>query len=96
MIKLIDLPRGDTFQYTALWEGAQLSELKSQVRDSLDNLIAEVKITATDTVGKYHFMVSNTSDWAIGALFTDIQRTANGIIESSESMKINVIRGITQ
>jgi len=95
MIKLFDFPRGDTFQYIATWEGSQLSEMKSQIRDSCNKLIAEVKITATEESGKYHFSVDDTENWRIGALYTDIQRNTNGIIESSELMKINVIEGVT-
>lgn len=95
MIKLPDLVQGDSFQYIATWEGSQLNEMKSQIRDSDNKLISDVTINQIEN-GKYRFIVYDTSNFPIGSLYTDIQRTTDGVIESSESMKITVIRGITE
>lgn len=96
MKNLPSVKRGDTFEYTATWEGAQLSELKSQVRTASGELKSDVLIEETGEPNTFRFSVEDTSEWPIGTLYTDIQRIAGGRIQSSETMLIPVERDVTQ
>lgn len=96
METLNKIKRGDTFEYLAEWDGAQLSELKSQVRSATGSLISDVLIEETGTTGTFRFSVADTSKWPISTLQTDIQRTVNGNVQSSETMLIPVERDVTQ
>ncbi|KGE20688.1 hypothetical protein [Paenibacillus wynnii] len=92
----LTIKRGDTFIYTATWDGATLSELRSQVRNSLGQLTSEVTINNAGTPYTFVLSVVDTSKWPIGVLQTDIQRTVGGLIISSETITINVLRDVTQ
>jgi hypothetical protein len=96
MIDLPDIKRGDTFYYLATWEGAKRSELKSQIRNDAGRLISEVVIEDTETADTFKLSVNDTTNFTIGLLYTDIERTANGIIQSSVTMKFNVERDETK
>lgn len=97
LVTLEAIKRGDTFEFTAFWDGAVASELTSQVRDSLNNLIAQVVIVATGTPYTFLFSVANTTAWPIGTLYVDIKRTTPGRIKTSDStMAIRVIEGVTK
>lgn len=99
MATLPTMKRGDTFAFTVQWEGAQLSELKSQVRDSSDKLLSEVVIEAVEGVpDTFSFKVINTMLWPVDTtLFTDIQRTyGDGTIRSSETLSIRIEKDVTQ
>jgi hypothetical protein len=95
VVNLLTIKRGDTFSYLATWEGAVLSELKSQIKDSKENLISAVKIEDTATAGTFRLSVADTKNWPIGTLVTDIQRTSADI-KSSDTMSIVVIRDVTE
>ncbi|WP_289135580.1 hypothetical protein [uncultured Brevibacillus sp.] len=93
---LPSIKRGDTFCYYIKWEGAVLSELKSQIRDGFDRLLADVTIEETGDLHTFKMSVPNTEKWPIGTLLTDIQRVVGGIIQSSETMSISVIKDVTR
>ncbi|KGE16233.1 hypothetical protein [Paenibacillus wynnii] len=92
----LTIKRGDTFIYTAQWAGVSLSDLRSQVRDSLGRLVSEVSISETDDADIFLLTVSDTSEWPVGTLFTDIQCIVGEITLSSVTMTINVARDVTQ
>lgn len=96
MAVLNKVKRGDTFEYTATWEGAQLSELKSQVRTASGSFKSDVLIEETGEPSTFRLSVADTSSWPIGTLYTDIQRTVVGHIQSSETMLIPVERDVTE
>jgi hypothetical protein len=93
--------RGDTFSFEVslngtVWDGAAVGELKSQIRDLADTLVADLIVTVTETPGTFRFKAADTSNWPIGTVVTDIQRTApDGTITSSETLKIPVIKDVT-
>lgn len=96
MIQLPNVKRGDTFLYKIIWEGALLAELKSQIRDSNDQLIADVVITQGVQVDEFVLSVADTNDWTLDVLYTDIQRTVSGNITSSETMEFRVEKDVTE
>jgi hypothetical protein len=99
MMKVSFLPtikQGDTFYYYIQWDGALLSELKSQVKNSFGFMISEVTIEETGTAGLFKLSVTNTSEWPQGTLYTDVRRNFTGGTESSETVGIVVERGITE
>ena len=94
--------RGDTFSFSAAFavDGVPVeglaNKLKCQVRTRKDVLISEMTITESATPGTYIFTVADTADWPIGELYYDIQMTDDaGIITSSETVTINVIKDVT-
>lgn len=96
MIQLPNVKRGDTFLYKIIWEGALLAELKSQIRDSNDQLIADVVITQGVQVDEFVLSVADTNEWTLDVLYTDIQRTVSGNITSSETMEFRVEKDVTE
>lgn len=96
MANLPAIKQGDTFSYSATWEGAALEELKSQIRNSLGKLISDVLIESTETPGTFLLSVTDTNNWPVGTLFTDIQRTADGVCVSTDTMTFTVIKDVTQ
>lgn len=96
MIQLPNVKRGDTFLYKIIWEGALLAELKSQIRDSNDQLIADVVITQGVQVDEFVLSVADTNNWTLDVLYTDIQRTVSGNITSSETMEFRVEKDVTE
>ncbi|MCL6605631.1 MAG: hypothetical protein K6T94_22435 [Paenibacillus sp.] len=69
------IKRGDTFIYPIIWEGVAASELRSEVRDSIGDLISEVVISETSEPHTFILTVANTKNWPIDILYTDIERT---------------------
>lgn len=92
----IRVKRGDTFSYTAKWDGAKASELKSQVRTFHDAFVSDVKITATSDENVFLLTVADTSKWPVGDLVTDIERTYNNTVISSETIFIRVVKDVTK
>lgn len=104
MKQLGEFKRGDTFSFYANikdLDGKPITgaseKLKCQVRDSLDNLKSELLITEElDTLGKYLFRATDTSNWPITTLNMDIQFNDEGIISSSETISVTVIKDVTR
>lgn len=92
MIKLLELQRGDTFQYIATWKGVKLDELKSEIFDYSMKKIADVTIYDLGN-DNYRFLVKDTSNWPLEqTLYTIIHHTVNGLRESTETMTIKIVR----
>lgn len=89
------LKRGNTFFYFIEWDGAELSELKSQVRTMRGALLSEVVIELTDE-GLFKLSVADTSNWPVGhVVYTDILRTYPDGTVSSETLGIRVEGEVT-
>lgn len=94
---------GDTFAFYANIEddaGTPLAGLadtmKCQIRNSIDELIADVGITETQIPGQYLFEVQDTTLWPVGVLYTDI-RFANGDrVKLTETLKIKIVKEVTK
>lgn len=80
---------GDPLVYTA-------NKLKSQVRTRNNKLITELLISTTETPGTYLMQAADTSEWIIGDLFMDIEIDDGGIITSTETITIPVVRDVTK
>lgn len=102
----IKIKRGDTFSYfaTFLDENKEpiaigVSDIKSQIRDTQYNLIANVNIAATEDAGKFHLTCNTdnfpTSIWRSVKLLMDIELNLGGVIISSETVKIDVEKDVT-
>jgi hypothetical protein len=104
MKQLGEFKRGDTFAFFAnIKDGEEnpitgaASKLRCQVRDSLDNLKAELTITEEiGTPGKYLFMALDTSNWPITTITMDIQFNDEGIITSSETISAVILKDVTR
>jgi hypothetical protein len=70
--------------------------LSSQVRTALNELIATLPITVTDTPGLATVEVDNTSDWPIGLLRCDVKALIAGVPSLSQTFPIRVERSVTQ
>jgi hypothetical protein len=106
MKTLGDFKPGDTFGFCAIvtdesGEPVTLDaeNIKSQVRDYKDNLKAElVVVKHPEDVGSYLFSAPPevTELWPLGPLFIDIETNSSGIISSSETFKVNIVRQVTK
>lgn len=97
MATTFTMKRGDTFHYAVMWEGAALSELRSQIRDTYGGLVANVQIEPAAAPHTFRLSFDDTANWPTGVLQTDIQRTsAGGLIESTETMTIAVEKDVTR
>lgn len=102
-MKLQPFKRGDTF---ALYvdmsdvDGQPLvydiSKIKSQVRTRNNQLITELAVSTTETPGTYLIQAASTDDWAIGDLYMDIEINDDGIVTSTETIAIPVVRDVTR
>jgi len=103
---MISIKKGDTFAFYANITdelGAPLitdvANLKSQIRNKHYVLIAELIITATATNGQYLFTAPNTNNWLKSGnsvdFIMDIEINIGGIVSSSETIDIEVIKDVT-
>jgi hypothetical protein len=72
-------------------------DLSSQIRSSNGTLYAEFDISETATLGTYLFTVnaSTTSAFPITILYFDIEYNNNGIISSSDTVELSVLKDVT-
>jgi hypothetical protein len=96
LVTLPGIKKGDTFSYSIIWEGAIASELRSEIKRKNGGLVAQVNIDETETAGTFILSVMDTSDWPTGILQTDIRRTVDSYVQTSETMEFVVERGVTQ
>ena len=106
MKTLGDFKKGDSFGFYAKMtdtDGSPLmldvSKLQSQVRSSRNELYAELTITKHPTeVGTYLFEAQSvvTKLFPITKLYLDIQTDTLGIISSTETFVINIIKDVTR
>ena len=97
-ILLPEIKRGQTFLLTINVNdtSVQLSELKSQIRDGKNNLIAELQIEAEPAPSTFTLSAINTTSWPLGSLFMDIRRTTPEQIYYSKTLVVPVIKGVTE
>lgn len=93
---LPSIKRGDTFYFFIQWDDALVTELKSQVKNSLGQPVADAVIESTDVLGLFKVSVADTTAWPLGSLYTDIRRTSADGIESSENIGVIVEREVTK
>ena len=104
MINLGECKIGNTFSFYANIKDpktnlpliGKASKLKSQIRDHLDNLMAELTITETDTQGQYLFSTNATDNWDIGICNVDIKYEENGIRSSTDTFQVTIIPSVTK
>jgi hypothetical protein len=92
------IKRGDTFEFyadIAIPDGSTGIVSRSQVRDSQQNLYAELVIATTSVTNRYLLTATSTDAWPIGALYMDIEYTINGKRKSSETYTIPVEEDFT-
>jgi len=104
---MISIKRGDTFAFYANIKDesgqtlvTDIANIKSEIRDTSYQLITELTITTTETPGRYLFTAPNTDDWPTNTwgkneLLMDIQLSIEGQINSSDTVKIAVIKDVT-
>lgn len=97
------LKRGETFAFYANITddgGAPViglaDKLRSQIRTSLDELVAELTVTETQVPGQYLFEAGPTDTWPVGTLYIDIRKYNGGRITSSPTFRIVVEREVTK
>lgn len=91
-----ELKRGDTFYFYAVWRGVDVKQIKAQVRDTLGNVLADLKVSKTADKNIFLFTALDTSEWPLGNARMDIQRTYNGYVTSSETIKVLVVEDETR
>jgi hypothetical protein len=71
--------------------------IKSQIRDSANKLIADCVVTKVDNqAGKFTMRVSDTSKWPVARLFQDIQYTlSDGRITITTPINIHAVASVT-
>ena len=102
MLYLGQFKRGDTFNFNAAIAGVDelplegvAANLKCQVRKLSDEFVDDCVITEVTPAGTYNFLVADTTGWIIGDLLMDIQITEGGVITSSETFKIKIVKDVT-
>lgn len=102
MRTLATIKPGETFIVNAQVETVDGSlvigaadKFKCQIRDSFDELIADVQITEV-APGQYLFKVEDTAQWPVKILLTDILYRDEEGARTSETLKIKVIKGVTK
>ena len=104
---MITIKRGDTFAFYANMTDelgqpliTDIANLRSQIRDKKHVLIEELTIAATGAAGQYLFTATDTNIWlpqgySSRSLIMDIEMSTGGIISSSETINIEVIKDVT-
>ena len=107
---LTRIKRGDTFSFSVNFTDLNnepivgvVDRLKSQVRDSEENLLSDLEITEEFTVvdeqlvgGTYIFKATNTNSWPIETVYFDFQYTdEDGNVDSTPTYSIKVERDVT-
>ena len=103
MVFLPQIKRGDTLiinlEFTDS-EGAPLivspSELKAQIRTKEDGLVTEFDIAAAEIEGTYILTLPEGENLDVGEYYTDIQYTSGGVISSTETLLISILKDVTQ
>jgi hypothetical protein len=100
----IEHKRGDTFAPSAQYlnaDGTPASlvgyAIKSQLRDSGGNLVQEFAFNITNAaLGEYAFLPVDTSAWPVSTMQMDIQYTQNGMVISTETIELSIVRKVTR
>lgn len=74
----------------------ELADVKCQVRNSADVLIADLTVTKDASIdGRYIFSAGNIN-WAPGTYVMDIQTTKDGLASSTETFSVKILKDITR
>jgi hypothetical protein len=95
---LPSIKRGDTFEFyadIAIPEASSGIVERSQVRDSVQTLYAELTIEPTSVINRFLLTAIDTEKWPIGELYMDIEYNINGKKKSSPTYIITVEEDIT-
>jgi len=104
---MLKIKRGDTFAFYANITDelgqpliTNIANLKGQIRDTSYLLVENLTISTTGIEGQYLFAAGSTDNWLIlgysnRSLIMDIQMSIEGIISSSETIEIEVIKDVT-
>lgn len=96
MAVLNPMKRGDTFfMYIQYPEAVSVDQFRCQIRDGTGNLIDTPIITLQTDPTQIKVLVADTTTWPIAQLQMDVERAADGIILSSETIYIPVIKDVT-
>ena len=105
MQSLGTIKRGDTFAFTAGLKDAATGDaltgaagsLRCQGREYMtDNLITELVITETETLGIYLFATDSTDEWCPGSkILFDIQYSSDGKVSSTETFSVDIESDVT-
>jgi len=89
---------GDYFSFYAdmpEYKG-KLEDVRSQVRSSSDELIADLDVELDENVnGRYIFSAGNI-DWKTGKYSLDIETVTDGRKASSETFTVSIIKDVTR
>lgn len=108
MSQLSDFKRGDTFSITCTWKENNIPAstagltIRSQIRNPKTMaLIAELTATHADQIlnpGVFVLtpIVTNTANWPIGQMIGDIEITKAGVIRSSRTFVVPILKGVTE
>ena len=96
----MEIKRGDTFAFYANFkdlEGDPIAydNIACQIRKPNGVLIDELTIAPTATVGRYLFTAGVTDEWPITTPESDIHVIVNGVVISSETFTIEVIKDVS-
>ena len=104
---MLEIKRGDTFAFYANMTdetGAALVtdplNITSQIRDTAYQLVSELTVAGTEIPGRYLFTATSTDTWPTEIwgsvkLLMDIQISISGVITSSDTVEIAVIKDVT-
>lgn len=106
---MLSMKRGDSFAFyiNVADEGnnpldLDSTDIRSQIRNGLEELVEELSVEKTDEVGKYKLFAASTEEWPVSDnnlennLFMDIEMTVEGHIRSSETVRIKVEKDVTR
>jgi len=98
--------RGDSFSFAVTIKEntddglkpliVDVDNIRCQVRTVGGNYVDDLIIETTDIEGEYKFSSEDTSKYPIETLETDIEINDEGIINSSQTFKIQVEKDITR
>lgn len=102
-----DFKRGDTFLLTCTYKVDTVATsvtgftIRSEIRDKFGHLVATLSASLANqgtNPGVFYLSptVADTSDWATGDLFCDIEITNGGVIRSTITFIVPVIDDVTK
>lgn len=81
----------DMPEYTGL-----LEDIKSQVRKTSDELVADLTVTPDASIGGRYIFSAGIINWAVGTYNIDIQTTKDGKPSSTETFSVKIIKDVTR
>lgn len=106
MTTLPSLKRGDTFSLSCTQANADNTPedltgitIRSQIRTIRGELVCDLTVTKLDQTispGVFVLESNDTKSWPVGTCYLDVEYTTEGVVTSSETIELPVIRDITQ